>query len=368
MSLLQAGLSKASYGELIRPEDPRWLGLLGKVSSDIYHRPGYLRAAAAADDGDLWIAWVVDGEIEGGVPLLLRPLPRGQGGPERRRDAASPYGYPCPLSTAATLEEWRRFWRVLRALLSEEGILAAFFRLHPLLTESTCLEAAAEVAHLVEHGPTVHVDLTQSEETLWSHTRPRLRSNINRLRREGWRFQPNDWSLLPTFIALYEATMMRSAASAFYFFPPSYYRALREGLGDAVTLHGVLAPDGQLASAGMFFRQGALVQYHLGGTAPDYVAAAPAKLLFHEVRLWYRQAGAGLLHLGGGLGGERDSLYRFKAGYSKDSSSFCTLRAIIDPGSYQALTMAWETASGRTAPDIRDYFPAYRAPIVSIHS
>lgn len=349
-------------GELIRPEDPRWLSLLRKVTADIYHRPEYLRAATAVEEGELWIAWVSDGDLEGGVPLLLRPLPGALGREEKGWDACTPYGYPSLLSTAQTQDDWRELWSALRALMAEQGIIAAFFRLHPLLSRGPCLEAAGVSGQLVEHGPSVHLDLAQSEEALWSQTRPRFRSNINRLRRDGWCFRANDWSLLPDFIALYEQTMTRSGADRFYFFPESYYRALQEALGEAVALHGVLEPGGKLASAGLFFRQGPLVQYHLGGTFSDYLAAAPAKLLFHEVRLWYRQAGARLLHLGGGVGGKTDSLYRFKSGFSKESNPFYTLRMIIDPERYGALVAAWQERSGCVAPGPEGFFPAYRAP------
>jgi len=346
-------------GELISPDDPRWLQLVSRLPADIYHQPRYLQLASAVEEGDLRIAWVKAADREAGVPILLRDLPQGQPG----RDAASPYGYPCVISDAQAPDEWEAVWGGLQGLLAEQGIAAAFLRFHPLLSTRACLQTAGELGLILRHGPTVHIDLTQSEEALWSETRPRLRSNINQLRRAGWQFRPDDWSLLPQFILLYEETMARAGAASFYFFPQSYYQALGREMGDAANLHGILAPDGTLASAGIFFRWGAMVQYHLGGTAHHHLAAGPAKLLFHEVRQWYRDAGAQVLHLGGGLGGQCDSLYRFKAGFSKKSSDFYTLRAVIDPIRYRKLTAQWERASGRASASLAEYFPAYRAPL-----
>lgn len=345
-------------GALLSPEHPRWQALLLRSKSDVYHQPGYLRAAAAVEEGELRVALVEAAGVTLGVPLILRPLPFEAAG----FDATSPYGYPCPIGNAVTAGQWSLVWEELRRLLADHGVISAFLRLHPLLTSPECLQGVAEDATLVEHGACVHLQLDQEEQHLWSETRPRFRSNINALRRDGWRFVADDWSLLPAFLEIYEATMRRAGARDFYYFPSSYYSALRDGLGADAVVHGVLDPAGQPASAGLFLRHGPLVQYHLGGTAPEHLASAPAKLLFHEVRLWYRRAGARQLHLGGGFGSRNDSLYRFKAGFSKRTSPFHTLRLVIEPQGYRALTEKWERIEGRPSADPDGFFPAYRAP------
>lgn len=356
---MQERRSAAVGSELLAPEDPRWLALLDRTASDVYHQPGYLRACAEAEEGLLRVALVEAAGATMGVPLLLRPLPGGEGG----FDASSPYGYPSPLATAGSSEQWRALWLALRRLLAEQGVISAFFRLHPLLSDQASRDGAAGIGTLVEHGACVHLDLDQPEEALWAETRQRFRSNINALRREGWRFVADDWSHFPAFLEIYEATMQRAEASSFYLFSPSYYRALREGLGEAALLHSVLDPDGRPATAAIFLRHGGIVQYHLGGTAAKSLASAPAKLLFHEASLWHRRQGARILHLGGGFGGQADSLFRFKSGFSKRSSPFFTLRLVIEPGRYDALTRAWQRRAQALPPGPEGFFPAYRAAI-----
>lgn len=356
--------SLSDGGQLLRVDDPRWQALLLRCDSDAYHQRGYLEAAAEVEEGDLRIALVEAAGVTMGVPLMLRRLPFGMDG----WDAVSPYGYPCPIATAQTPGQWSLLWQALRRLLAEEDIVSAFFRLHPLLTPPDCLQAVALEDTVVEHGDCVYLRLDQEEQALWSETRPRFRSNINALRRDGWRFVADDWSLLPEFLAIYSATMRRADAESFYYFPLSYYQSLRAGLGGDATLHAVLDPAGEVATIGLFLRHGTLVQYHLGGTAAAHIQAAPAKLLFHEVRLWYRSAGATLLHLGGGLGGRRDSLYRFKAGFSKCARPFCSLRMVVDPSRYRALVDTWSRAAGAVPATLEGYFPAYRAAVTSAAS
>lgn len=354
-----SGAATATEARLVAPTDPRWRTLVDTCASDVYHLPGYLDACATVEEGQPVVALVDLPEAQVGVPLFLRPLPDGQG----RRDASTPYGYPCPIGTARSEAQWTAAWRALAGLLRDEGVIAAFFRLHPLLTEAACRDGAtAAGAVIVGHGETIHLRLDQDEAALWSETRPRFRSNINKLAREGWTFVADDWSLLPAFEDIYAATMRRADAAPFYFFPPVYFATLRDRLGPVATLHTVLDPDGVPAASAIFTRQGPLVQYHLGGTSDAHAAIAPAKLLFHEARLWFRARGATRLHLGGGLGGREDSLYRFKSGFSKRTTGFHTCRLICDGDRYADQLAAWEGRCGVPAPPIDGFFPPYRAP------
>ena len=47
-----------------------------------------------------------------------------------------------------------------------------------------------------------------------------------------------------------------------------------------------------------------------------------------------------VMHLGGGLGGAHDSLFDFKAGFSKDRQPFRTWRVVVDPVRYAELSQA----------------------------
>ena len=127
-------------------------------------------------------------------------------------------------------------------------------------------------------------------------------------------------------------------------------------LAEQLHLCTVLAPDGTVASAGLFFEHDGIIHYHLGATAEEHLRRAPSKLMFDHVRRWGQERGARVLDLGGGVGGAEDSLFLFKAGFSPLRARFHTLRLVIDAERYARLTGAEHIA------DLSGYFPAYRRP------
>jgi lipid II:glycine glycyltransferase (peptidoglycan interpeptide bridge formation enzyme) len=85
-------------------------------------------------------------------------------------------------------------------------------------------------------------------------------------------------------------------------------------------------------------------------------------MTLYQAALWGKQRGNRWLHIGGGLGGSDDKLFKFKAGFSPLRFQFQTIRMIIDSAKYQQLitlraksiNMLPETLMAST------YFPAYR--------
>jgi hypothetical protein len=77
---------------------------------------------------------------------------------------------------------------------------------------------------------------------------------------------------------------------------------------------------------------------------------------------WAKQRGNKYINLGGGLGGSKDSLYHFKAGFSDLSKPFVTLKTIVDNDIYDRLTCLRAESLGMTLPEIKDesFFPVYR--------
>ncbi len=84
--------------------------------------------------------------------------------------------------------------------------------------------------------------------------------------------------------------------------------------------------------------------------------------MFNYVRYWAKERGNQVFHLGGGVGGTKDSLYRFKAGFSKQTHTFMTMRLITNENIYrqlvdlQAKFLKIETEKLFST----NYFPAYR--------
>jgi hypothetical protein len=334
-------------GALLEPDDTAWAEALDRTRHDIYHLPSYARLDAQLSGGTPLAFRYDEADHVMLLPLILRPIPE-----TGLHDAISPYGYPGPVSDVAPVNTrfWARAARALVELLCSHGVVSAFVRLHPLLpAPQVSLERAGTV---VNHGQTVSIDLADSAEQMWHDTHRTHRKQISRAERAGVRVGFDDWELFDTWIDTYHETMHRVGARDFYFFGHDHLHQLRDALGSHLHL-ATAVREGEFLGGNLFFEYDGMMHTHLQSTrdAPIYYAD---KLLYHEVRGWGRERGNRVLHIGGGLGGSDDSLFRYKAAFGPGRQDFHTWRLITDPASFERLAgkPTTEVLSGR--------FPPYR--------
>ena len=339
--------------------DRRWSGVLRQTDHDIYCAPEYA-SLCGANDRAVPVAFY--GEIGDSfclIPLLIRELPARCFVDRTWRDACSPYGYPAIVTGPRTTPEGlRQMLAALRKTAADAGVISILVRMHPLIGFPAV--ALSEHGQVVRHGQTVYMDLTAPWETIATRIRSNHRTGVRKLIEAGFTVTRDDWSSLPAFMTIYRATMGRVGANREYQFSDEYFTGLRDALRQQLHLFVVRAPDGSPASAGLFTGLGAFVQYHLGGTAPDYLRAAPSKLMFYEVARWAKEEGFRFFHLGGGVGCREDSLFQFKAGFSPDRAEYFTYRIVTNPSVYLA---AAKVTCGETivpAAERNAFFPIYR--------
>lgn len=332
---------------LIGPDDERWTQALARVDHDVYHLPEYVRLDAGRSGGTPVAFHYTDGDRIVLLPLVLRPIPDTD-----QLDATSPYGYPGPVSNAPPDDEafWSSACRALTEVLCARGVVTAFIRLHPLLTAP--LPALSGVGTVVHHGQTVALDLTLTPEQMWSQTGRTHRNQINKSRRADVSIVVDDWDRLESWIGTYHANMRRVGATGFYFFEPGYFHGLRAALGPRLHLAVALADD-EVLGGNLFFEHGGIMHTHLQSTRDGDIRYAD-KLLYDEIRRWGRDRGNRVFHIGGGLGGESDSLFRFKASFGAGRHDFHTWRVVADPAAFEKLV-------GASSPDLMTgRFPPYR--------
>jgi len=156
--------------------------------------------------------------------------------------------------------------------------------------------------------------------------------------------------------ALYVETMDRVQAGDSYRLPLSYF----DGLGDRPdTFACVVRHRGDIAAGCVFFEREGIVQAHLGGTFDAHLLASPFALSLHAAAVRSQGRGGRWLHLGGGVGGARDNLLRFKASLGRGRFRLSSLRLVADPAAYARLLALRGFAPGA---EPAGFFPAYRAP------
>ncbi|MBV8820737.1 MAG: GNAT family N-acetyltransferase [Acidobacteriaceae bacterium] len=223
------------------------------------------------------------------------------------------------------------------------------------------------VDELSSVGRTVSIDLTIPELEIISGYKRQLRQNLSRNEELGMTTEIDlEWRYLDDFAAMYDETMRRNKASAFYFFSREYLQNLKQALGS----HGLLVLvkiKGNPAAAVLLIEYRGLATVHLACTAAEYQSLSPGKTAFHEAAMWARRRGNRCLHLGGGRGAsDRDPLFLFKMAFCPraHARTFGIGRWILNQTCYDGLTKAHTAFAANNHQQLDPgYFPAYRAPV-----
>lgn len=348
---------------VIDVRDRAWDSLLRRVPHDVYHERGYASTFAKHEGARAAMlhARSASGKYELCMPLLVKGFDlssrRRPGVTTRIRDAASPYGYACPVTSfGCPAPEALGLLQAAFDRLRDDGIVSVFLRSHPLMGVPSSI--FRELGHtVVDHGTTVLVEAQRESAEQWQRLRRRFRPEINGLVRDGYRVKRAEADALETFHDLYTRHMARIDAAEGYFFSLENLRDLYASCRRFVELYEVRGPSGEVACSGMFFAHGSLGSYHLSATRVDHVERSPIKLLLWHVIRDMAERGLTYLHLGGGVGGNDDSLHRFKLGFSKVTRPFFTARCVLDEASY-ALACEGTGNDGRASR--AGFFPRYR--------
>jgi serine/alanine adding enzyme len=267
---------------------------------------------------------------EAAFPAILREDPP---------DVITPYGYGGPVGGG--------FWEQYEDWCRANGVVTTFVRFHPLYGNHR--EAGPDV-HVQPLAGTVALRLAEEGdlfERMHRHHRRVVRKALAAGVEATAQLAPGS---LAGFVSLYERTMERQEAEDFYYFPPDYWRALETSLRD----HVVLFEAGDDAKL-LCLHAPPWLHYHLGASSDAGRKLGASSLLFLEAARWAQELGYTHFHLGGGVGGARDSLYEFKLRFDPGGELEAAIgKAIHDEAAYRRLAGPGAGLNG--------FFPAYRRP------
>jgi hypothetical protein len=346
--------------------NPLWRQTLEKLKYDVYHLPEYVHLEAQITQSIAEAILINEGEKIFFLPYLLRrcdDILENHLTTLEVFDVVSPYGYPGLLINQAafhTPDFLNQALQQLKTVFYTKNVCSAFLRLHPILNHYV-QEFLSPEDYQVQ-GETVSIDLTLSEADFWHQTRSTHRTHINKCKRAGFIAKIVDYDdYLNDFISIYHQTMDRVEAKNNFYFNQEYFTGL-SNLNNKIHLC-IIELENQIACAAIFTECCEIVQYHLGGTNNDFLKLAPNKLMIDSMRLWAKRRGNKVLHLGGGVGSAKDSLYHFKAGFSQQRHTFLVMRLIIDAEKYFNLVQL-RAKELKKAPEVfyqSNFFPAYRS-------
>jgi hypothetical protein len=282
-------------------------------------------------------------------PYLRRPI----AGTEFT-DVTSAYGYggyvsrPCEADLAPFHAAFSEYCR-------GQGIVSEFIRFHPAFANH--LLGADSRLEVLFHQPVVAVDYAQNNGGFEASVKKEVWKKLRRAQHNGVRVIADDSGRYTgEFIRLYEATMERLHAHAFYYFEHAFFRRLHEALAGQSLLFGAVLGDRLIG--GLLVLYGERAGYNfLSCSDSAHNALGTNELLQYTALEWAHERRLQTYLLGGGKAGE-DSLFQFKAKFSPQRKEFYTGRRIHLPQVYWELCRS--AGVDLEAPPQGARFPLYR--------
>lgn len=326
-------------------------GQLSDFDTDIYHSPAWVKANQKLQRGSLFSILIESESNKAYFPLIKRAIDNTE-----YFDLITPYGYGgIAFSHAATAEFKKDVLQVLYQYLEKTNCISLFLRLHPLLNSGL-----DKGSYIFENGVTLAVNLDSTFDEIKKNYSSGHRYDLKKSLKNENICVVDDVSFeyFDQFIKIYTETMRLLNASDFYFFDNEYFHSLKEQLGNQLKLV-VVKLDDVVIGASLFMLHNDIIQYHLSGTTIEGRNYQPSKLILDYMIEWGTANNYRYLHLGGGVGGAKDPLYKFKKGFSATEFEFSTVRMITNSSVYNTLCKALNYSKEEIC-NVSDFFPLYR--------
>jgi lipid II:glycine glycyltransferase (peptidoglycan interpeptide bridge formation enzyme) len=257
-----------------------------------------------------------------------------------------------------------KFRREFIEFLKWNNVVTVFSRLNPFIPLQKHILKG--LGNTTSPGKVVNIDLTKDDSQLWSEYNRRLKSYINKSRREYTVLETQTEAVVRDFIDMYYGNMRRVNAQERYFFKEDYFFDLFKSKDfEAKLLMASKKSTGESMGGALFIKKRKIVQYHLSGARESVLGLNPIKLLIDEMRREASREGFTYFNLGGGVGNQEDSLFRFKSGFSKDFKDFMLWKFVVDENVYNELVQRFKSGvCERISSKCNDFFPCYRCELV----
>lgn len=319
---------------------------------DVYWLSGYVKAFQIHGDGDPILFSYDDGETRGINVIIKRDIAKDENfigviPEEKYYDFVTPYGYGGWIiegdsgKVLSAYEEW----------IHNNEIICEFVRFHPIIGNHRKLDKFYDVVQL---GEVVHMDVS-SPETIWNNLTSKNRNMIRKAMKNNIKvFNGRFPEIFKKFREIYNDTMDRDAADAYYYFDSRFYESILEDLSQNAQVFWA-EKDDQVIAASIIIGANGYLNYHLSGSLKEFRSLAPSNLILYYASLWGCANGYKTFYLGGGVGSGEDSLFRFKRSFYKgDLNHFYIGKRIYNTRKYDELVALRKKIYNQ------NYFPAYR--------
>ena len=322
-------------------ESDKWDSIVKSFSNyDVYYLSGYTKAFKLHGDGEPTLIYYHDEEFRAINVVMIRDIAEDKRFKDKIEskslfDIITPYGYggfiiegiPSDNNLKKINKEYSDYCR-------SKNIISEFVRFHPVLKNS---KKNYGIYDVIDLGKTITMDLV-SKEQIWNDLSSKNRNVIRKAIKSGvevyWGRSPE---LIDAFIPLYNATMNKDDATDYYYFNKEFYKSVLEDLRYNSLIFYALYNQ-KVISMSMILFGNENMHYHLSASDREHQSLAATNLLLYEAACWGCENGYKSFHLGGGLGSEEDSLFKFKKAFNKSSETYFSIgKKIFNQEKYDEL-------------------------------
>ena len=324
-------------------------------SYDTYWLSGYVKGFLHHGDGEPLLFYYEDSDTRGINVVMKRDIAKDSHFRNKLEcdflyDISSPYGY----------GGWLIEGKVQNALFNtysewckKNSIVCEFVRFHPVMKNHINCVGKYDIDEL---GRVVTMDIS-SPETIWNNLTSKNRNIIRKAKKNNVKiYHGQNPQLYSKFKSIYDKTMDKDRADKYYYFNDKFYQSILDDLPYNAQIFYAVYEEEVIAASIMLMANGK-INYHLSGSVKEYSSLAPTNLILYHTALWGCENGYQTLYLGGGVGSNEDSLFKFKkAFYRKDDlNKFYIGSKIFMQDEYRNLV------DMRGNVGYEKFFPLYRA-------
>ncbi len=332
----------------------QWMQLLFEIGDfDFYHTYDYHCISKSDGERPKLIVYRKQDKIIA-LPIIVRPISNTD-----YFDATSVYGYVGPLTKNITEKfDTLDFQLKLNTFFKKENIISVFTRLNPFLPyQEHVLNKLGKIEKL---GKIIYIDLLDSEIEQTSGYSRTTKRYLKKLKDSCYCKISNEYADILRFIDLYYENMDRVEAASEYYFGEKYFRELLNSPDfDAELMFVHLKDTDEAIAAALIVKtSGRMAQYHISGTLMSHLKISPMRFLIDQMRAKCSEENYNYFNIGGGLGGQNDSLLQFKSSLSKKFKTFKVWKYIVDENVYNKLSNEVKTNPMEKR---HRFFPSYRS-------
>lgn len=227
----------------------------------------------------------------------------------------------------------------LRNFLSSQGIIAAFLRHSPFLSNHQLLPNNYKILNRYTYG--VNLNAQTSFEAYLSELPQKLRWSANYALRAGLTIDIHPLDSISenqiiNFYNIYKQLMESKGTSPYYLFNHRFFNNHSYYLGSSCVFAQINDSDSQnLGGAFFLLDNSGFVHYHLSAASLNAAKSQGMELLILKAIYHFGLQGYSKMHLGGGLMlDEKDGLSRFKAKFSHYKEKFYCTKLVCDEVNY----------------------------------